>query len=372
MCVLSSMAVAGGLTAVGLTSMASSAAAVAATTVAANAALGAGISAGIGAATGARGRQLGTAAGIGALSGGALSGLGMAAGGVTTLEAGTATPGFNSFGTYSTGGGLFGDAATTVVSPAGSAAAPASGGALAPASSGGGAEAGASLSNADKAQLAQSAGNALASTVQGGIQAYGSVEQAKEARKGLEDQAKFDEVRAQQALDRAALEKYDAARRNRQLVGKAKVAAASNGVMLETRAESLVNMWEQDQNAELAYDASKIDYNAQLEAWGYRENARRLREQGRLGVRSARRSALTGTLASAGVGLGNVALSGFTVGLKNGWFSGGGAASGAPASGGFDRGFAIGERAGVYSNPSALGLDERQRWFSRAAAAQYR
>jgi len=188
------------------------------------------------------------------------------------------------------------------------------------------------LSNADKALIIEKAGGALGQTVQAGVSGYGQVEQAKLNQKSLDDQAKMEKIRAQQALDRAAVEKMDNARKTRQLIGKGKVAAAANGVMLESRAESLASMWEQDANAELAYDNAKIDYNAQLEAWGYRENARRLRQQGRLGVRTARRGAVAGTLTAAGIGLGNVALSGFTIGMKNGWWDSTAAMAKSPAS----------------------------------------
>ena len=341
MCVISSLATASALTAVGLSSAASSAAVVAGTTVAANAAIGAGISAGIGAATGARGRQLGMAAGIGALSGGLASGLGMAATGVSTLDAAGSTasgitPGFGSTaGVYTSGGGLVGNPTATAIAADGASASasPLAETGAATIEGADGASGGLPLSNADKAALVEKGVGALGQVAQAGVSGYGQIEQAKDARKSLDDQAKFEMIRAQQALDRAAVEKMDNARRTRQLVGKGKVAAAANGVMLETRAESLASMWEQDAHAELAYDNAKIDYNAQLEAWGYRENARRLRREGRLGVKTARRGAVTGTLGAAGIGLGNVALSGFTIGVKNGWFAGAGAGPGTGGAG---------------------------------------
>lgn len=326
----------------GLTSLAGSQVGVGLTTAAVNAGIGAAAGAGISAATGG---DAGRAALMGAATGGLVSGATMGLTGISTLSYSA-----NGMNMFSNSGGLIGNPSTIVElsgktktagmlaeGAVGAKMAEQSGSGDSALSSSGSADASVGLSNADKAKLIEAAGGALGQTVQSGVSGYGQIEQAKLNRKALDDQAKFEKIRAQQALDRAALEKMDNARRNRQLVGKAKVAAAANGIMLESRAESLASMWEQDQNAELAYDNAKIDYNAQLEAWGYRENARRLRQQGRLGVRTAKRGAVAGTLASAGIGLGNVALSGFTIGVKNGWFAGGGSPVRAnPSANGFD------------------------------------
>jgi len=353
MCAISSMSVAGMFASLGstigggaaagsaaagtgaaLTSAASSTMIVGATTAAANAALEAAAGAGIAAATGG---NAGKAALIGAGTGGIASVGTMALGGVSTVsEIGTAgrvfskTPGLLSGATQTI---QTGDKTLTLVEEGGNLVPETAGSLNSGSASSTAAEEGSfKLTSEDKAKLIEKAGGALGQTVQAGVSGYGQVEQAKLNQKALDDQAKMEKIRAQQALDRAAVEKMDNARKTRQLIGKGKVAAAANGIMLESRAESLASMWEQDANAELAYDNAKIDYNAQLEAWGYRENARRLRQQGRLGVRTARRGAVAGTLTSAGIGLGNVALSGFTIGMKNGWWNSTAAMAKSPAS----------------------------------------
>lgn len=292
MCMITTALTAGALTAVGATTAAASTATVAATTVAANMIVGAGVSAGIGAATGARGRSLALSAGIGAAAGGAFSGVGMAAGGVTTLESAGAGAAPDVF---STSPGLFAakDAAPTLSTtmngerfvlagsgadahwvPASEAAAQGGAQGAAAAAAGGGAERGAGQLASAALQL----GGA-------GAEAYGSYRQGVEESRQLRAQAKLDEVRAGQALEAAAVEKADLARKSRQLVGKGRTAAAANGVMLEARAESAPAVWEQDAAAELAWEGAKVDYNANLEAWGYMENAR----QKRIAARNARR-----------------------------------------------------------------------------------
>ncbi len=329
MCVISSISAAAGLTAAISSSIASAASAAAGAVGATMAASTAATIGSVGAAGlvgAAEGAALGAVTGA-ATGGGAGKGalVGMAAGGVLGGAAQGAAIGFTGTSglqeaTLSGMAGAPGRVAVPGATEAGATALNEGAEASQLAREAGVqvAEGGGTLTNADKAALVEKAGGALAQTVQAGASGYGQLRQAQLDRKGLEDQARAEERRAQQALDGAAVEKMDAARRTRRLVGQGRVAAAANGVMLESRPEALASMWEQDARAELAYDSAKIDYNAQLEAWGYRENARRLRRQGRLGVKSARRAAVGGTLAAAGIGLGNVALSRWTIGMRNG------------------------------------------------------
>ena len=132
---------------------------------------------------------------------------------------------------------------------------------------------------------AQIAASAL-SAASGGVEAYGAVQQGKEEAANLKAKAKVADLQAQQQLDAAEIEAKDLARRQRQAVGKGKVAAAANGVMLEARAESAPAMWEQDMAAELAWDREKLFHNANQRARAYYEEARQLR----IGAKNVRRS----------------------------------------------------------------------------------
>lgn len=71
----------------------------------------------------------------------------------------------------------------------------------------------------------------------------------------------------------AERERDEAARRasemRRQLIGGGKVTFAANGVLLESRPQSAVAMWEQDEVADLAFELSGIKRMADNEIWGY-------------------------------------------------------------------------------------------------------
>lgn len=298
MCMITTAMTAGGLAALGATTMAASSAAVAATTVATNVVLGAGLSAGIGAAMGQRGSDLGKAALIGGAGAGLLSGVGMAANGVTTATAAGGEV------ATKTGAGLFSSASSSSsggLSPLASAAKDGAA-AGAPAASQGatqlvevtpemaaetGAEVGTKVAvpaegaapatqpaAADAAKggtewgkMALLAGAPLAA---GGAQAYGAYQEGKDAAAALRAQGKADAaargVQAKSIIDSANVEAKDLARRQRLARGKGIVAAAANGVMLESRAESSPAMWEQDMAAEAAWDREKLFHNANMRA----------------------------------------------------------------------------------------------------------
>lgn len=280
MCVITSAMVAGTLATVGATTMAASGTAVAVTTMAANAVLGAGLSAGVSAATGARGRDLWTAAAIGGAMGGAASGLGMAVGGVSTATTTNTTLSASqqlAMGATDVAPGMLNQGAE-VSALTNNPSALASGALPKTTTTIGGSE---GLISGVGETSAATYGMMAAQLAQGGVDAYTGYQEAKEDSKSLEDQAKLNEIRAGQAQEAAALEKMDLARKQRQLKGEQKTAAAANGIMLETREESSPAMFEQDAAAELAWDNAKIDYNANLEAWGYMENARLQRRQAR-------------------------------------------------------------------------------------------
>ena len=250
MCVITTSLAAAGLGVISA-SAAGSALAVGTTTVLANAAIGAGISAGIGAATGQRGSDLWRSAAIGAAGAGVASGLGIAVNGVTTA-AGTASA--------ATGSG-------------------ASGGTSAAGGTTGG------LSGSDITSL-------VVQGAAGAADAYSSHEQGKAEAEAYKQQSHLNRIRAGQVMESAEIEKMDLARRQKATIGKGKVAAASSGIMLESRAEASPSVWEEDARAELEYEGSKIMHNANMQAWGYQENA----NIDMLNARNARR---TGNLKAA-------------------------------------------------------------------------
>lgn len=120
-------------------------------------------------------------------------------------------------------------------------------------------------------------GAIIAQAAGGGVEAVGSYQQGKADAANLKAQAKDEELRAQQEIEAAEIEAKDLARRQRQTVGRGKVAAAANGVMLETRAESSPSVWEQDMAAELAWDREKLFHNANQRASVRYFNANQMR-----------------------------------------------------------------------------------------------
>lgn len=153
-------------------------------------------------------------------------------------------------------------------------------------------------------------GQAAAGLGQGAFEGYAGMQENRENAKELERQAKLNEIRAGQAQQAAEVEKMDLARKQRQLIGSGRAAAAANGVMLEGRAESSPAMFEQDAEAELAWDNAKIDYNANLESWGYMENAAAQRRQAK-SLRSMGKMKLASGLIKGAVGAAGA--------LMNGW-----------------------------------------------------
>lgn len=133
-------------------------------------------------------------------------------------------------------------------------------------------------------------------------------QEAEAEREYLNKKAAVEDAKAQQALDNATIEKQDLRKRQRMLQGQGKVAAAANGVMLEgDREESLASMWETDVAIEGAYDRAKVQHNADMEAWGYRTNAKLMREHGRQLTGQAERNFRT----SIWTGLGTTSIGAF-------------------------------------------------------------
>lgn len=263
MCMITSTVTAGTLAAIGASTMAASTTAVAATTIAANAIIGAGLSAGISAATGARGRDLWTAAAIGGASAGVLSGVGMAYSGVSTAaQAANAANPVGSAG--SGGGGMLAANSTTSLG-----------------------------------DQTMTYGMMTAQVGMGAAEGVFGYMEAKDEASALKDQANMNKIRAGQVQDAAALEKIEQHRRTRQFAASQRTASAANGVMLETRAESSPAMFEQDTAAELAWDNAKTDYNANLEAWGYMEQARQQFKQAKATRRAGNLKIASGLIKGA-------------------------------------------------------------------------
>lgn len=134
---------------------------------------------------------------------------------------------------------------------------------------------------------------AVAANAAGSVaESYGAYRQGVEDAKSLKAQARGAERSAESVIESAETEAKDLSRRQRQAVGRGRAAAAANGVMLEGRAESSPAMWEQDAEAEAAWDRTKLFANANTRANALYDQA----NQFRISARNARRS---GNLRSA-------------------------------------------------------------------------
>ena len=87
-------------------------------------------------------------------------------------------------------------------------------------------------------------------------------------------------VRAAQAQKEADEQSRRAAEMRRQLVGGVRTQFAANGVLLESRPQSAVSMWEADEENDLAYELSGIRERRDNEVWGYVWNGNQARMQG--------------------------------------------------------------------------------------------
>lgn len=87
-------------------------------------------------------------------------------------------------------------------------------------------------------------------------------------------------VRASQAEKEAEQQSRRAAELRRQMIGGAKTQFAANGVLLESRPQSAVAMWEQDETADLAFELMGIKEKRDNEVWGYVWNGNQARLQG--------------------------------------------------------------------------------------------
>lgn len=273
-----------------------------------------------GAALGVGGALAGTATGIGSAIGGAITGVGtgltteaFAAGassfsssmsalgttvvgdalGANTLSAGAATASGAATGATTSLGATSGVAAAQSKAAldtmlASGEAASASGAASASAPS-----AGSTL--LQEAALLANAGSA-------GFSAYSAYTEGKEESAALKAQAEQARRNGQQILDSAEIEAKDLTRRQRQVIGKGKVAAAANGVMLENRAEAAPNMWEQDAVAEAAWDRSKLFTNANNKAQALFANGNEMLVQAKRARRSGNLRSVT-NLIKGGAGM---------------------------------------------------------------------
>ena len=82
----------------------------------------------------------------------------------------------------------------------------------------------------------------------------------------LQDAQMYRAAQAERERDEAARR---ASEMRRQLIGGGKVTFAANGVLLESRPQSAVAMWEQDEVADLAFELSNIKRIADNEIFGF-------------------------------------------------------------------------------------------------------
>jgi hypothetical protein len=132
----------------------------------------------------------------------------------------------------------------------------------------------------------------IAQGVLGGIgarfSAYQQIQQAKANKKIAGQQAALEVQRAEEARRRAAALIMERGEERRQAAGTALTAAAAAGVALDASPLDSAAMWERDQAALGAYENDKISRDAELQAWGFLNNARMLRYQGKAGLRAAK------------------------------------------------------------------------------------
>lgn len=110
---------------------------------------------------------------------------------------------------------------------------------------------------------------ALGANVAGSaLEAKGAYDEGRDNARALRASAEQQRKAAQSVLDSAEIEAKDLSRKQRQVAGSAKAAAAANGVMLEGRAESSPAMYEQDAAAEALWDRTKLFTNANMRSQG--------------------------------------------------------------------------------------------------------
>lgn len=138
-----------------------------------------------------------------------------------------------------------------------------------------------------------------------GIQAYGQYSQAKAEKKAAFRQAELETMRAAEARSQAADAALEQGERRRQLVATGLAGAAANGVALNASPLDTSSIWEQDQEAVGAYETSKIEHDADVQAWGFLSNADMLRYQGKMATYAGRYKAWGSLLSGAGSAAGS-------------------------------------------------------------------
>ena len=147
-----------------------------------------------------------------------------------------------------------------------------------------------------------------ANAVGTGIEAFGAYQQGVQTAAALSAMAAAERDKARQTQEAAETEARDLARKQKMARGAAKVAASANGIMLEGRAESSPNIFEQDQMAEEAWDRQKLFYNANQRMSAYYNNANQYLIQARNARRTSNLRAVTSLIrGGAGMALGSFA-----------------------------------------------------------------
>lgn len=174
---------------------------------------------------------------------------------------------------------------------------------------------------------------AAAAAVTGtGMSAYGQYKQGQFQKDMSKYQAGLERNRAMYAQKQGEVEAAAAEKRHRQLAGAGLTAFAGNGVLLESRPDSAVAMWEVDQAKEAAWDKELIRNNAELSAWGFKANADSLLSQGD-------QAAAAGTWGAVGTVMGGVGSAGMLAAAAAGAGGSSGGSkymSGSTPTGGFD------------------------------------
>ncbi len=86
--------------------------------------------------------------------------------------------------------------------------------------------------------------------------------------------------KASQAEKEGEQRSAKAAERRRLFIGQGKAKFAANGVLIDSRPQSAVNMWEQDEIADLAFELHGIKEEVENEVWGHIWNGYHARMQG--------------------------------------------------------------------------------------------
>jgi len=145
-----------------------------------------------------------------------------------------------------------------------------------------------------------------------GMSAIGQVQQGKAAQAAADyesavqlNNAKIAEMQATDAIERGNIEKDKIKLEAKQIAGTGRTQYAAGNVLLDSGGTPL--SWEQDVAAGSATDVEMADYNAKMEAWGfknqansYRADSAMARQRGKQAVKSSYWGAASSLIGAAG------------------------------------------------------------------------